>query len=190
MQLNVIQTAAAVAAIAFAASVHSAPAAPNAEKLEPGKVLVALFAQTCMSYATSLSSMAEMLDEKLKRIPPEHAAIYLEREEGAAWAANTPLGPFVVAVRGSNRCAVHSGFSDPDGAEKAFMQIVEVAKRNGLRMTRLQDEKAGAPRVVRSRTISYSAREAAAAPHLQISLSTTEQEASPIKATASLSYSE
>lgn len=188
MQPKVIATVVAVSlfSLSVQGKQQSMQAAP---KIEPGKVLVALFAQTCLSSATALDGLADRLDNSLKRLQPEPAKFYLGQAAGAAWAMNTAAGPHIVAIKGSE-CIVYSAAADTDGGEKAFEEIIKAFRADGHRVSRIKDDRPGPPRESRTRQLGYAIQANGAAERLHLMFTAFESASSPVRATVSLTHYE
>jgi len=119
------------------------PAQKNAGADDSVEGFLNLYVELCVRHFGDLADFrARLLREKLPKLQPEHAKLFLSGMEGDAWPVpyKGKMGNFVLALpAGKNLCLLHAHRANAAAIEKGFLAITAdapqpmVAKRGPVR---------------------------------------------------------
>jgi hypothetical protein len=113
------------------AHVAQAKAKPAAGPDDTGEGFLNLYVGLCMKHLSDLGAMrGRLLRDKVPRLPPESAALFLGGMQGEAWPVpwQGKEGNFVLALpAGKNLCVLHARRTNAAEVERGFLQMVEQA---------------------------------------------------------------
>ncbi|MFC5551107.1 NMCC_0638 family (lipo)protein [Massilia aerilata] len=135
------------AACSLAAAADKQPHKPPQKKLaaadESTEGFLNLYVEICVRHFGDLEDFrARLLREKVPKLAPEHAKLFLSGMAGDAWPVpyKGKMGNFVLALpAGKNLCLLHAHRANTVAVEKGFLDIVAdapkpmVAKRGPVR---------------------------------------------------------
>lgn len=176
-----------IIAAVFVGALFSAPS--RAEEGDPKAAFFAkLYASMCMKNLNNLEALRNHLTKnKLPKLPPEKAAIFLNGSDGDAWPVPNQgdLGNFVLALpAGKNLCIVFARRAGQMDAERLFLDMTSKAPAP-LTGEKVIDKKADTAPNGETHTVSYTWSIPQAPRKMMFTLTTAASENAQIQAMAS-----
>jgi hypothetical protein len=143
----------------------------------------------CLKHFDDYAALrADLIDQRLPKLPPQQAAHFLQGQEGDAWPVpyEGQFGQFVLALpAGDNRCAVMARRADPAKTEGWFRALAQTAPEP-LVVQPVSDRSVRTPLSGQARQQSWTWSAAGAEQRLELTLTTAAAVDASIQVVASL----